>query len=206
MTDIDRIKAAFLIWCWVWLDWVNMMKRKWAPLSHSRTQTTACPFLCGVMNAGREGVRNSVLKTSLWYKQKQTPWLLACKWTIPTEHPLLVGGWVDSVPDPLLRKSGSTGNQTWDLWICGQELWPLGHRGSPSFWYVTKFPIRNSIAFMGVEPKRKMCWASINKPMKNIFHGWKVSQARNQCEASSRFAGQHTTPKHFDFSRLYCRR
>jgi hypothetical protein len=37
---------------------------------------------------------------------------------------------VDSVPDPLLlRKSGSSGNQTQYLWICCQELWPLDHRG-----------------------------------------------------------------------------
>jgi hypothetical protein len=40
-------------------------------------------------------------------------------------------GWVDPIPDPLLlRKSGSAGNRTWDLWICSQELWPLEHRGS----------------------------------------------------------------------------
>jgi hypothetical protein len=40
-------------------------------------------------------------------------------------------GWVDSVPNPLLlRKSGSAGNQTRDLWICRQNLWPVGHRGS----------------------------------------------------------------------------
>jgi hypothetical protein len=39
-------------------------------------------------------------------------------------------GWVDPVPDPLpLRKSGSTGNRTRDLWICRQKLWPLDHRG-----------------------------------------------------------------------------
>jgi hypothetical protein len=39
-------------------------------------------------------------------------------------------GWVNPVPDPLfLRKSGSTGNETQDLWICSQELWPLDHRG-----------------------------------------------------------------------------
>jgi hypothetical protein len=39
-------------------------------------------------------------------------------------------GWVDPVPDPLLlRKSGSAGNRTRDLWICSQELWPLEHRG-----------------------------------------------------------------------------
>jgi hypothetical protein len=39
-------------------------------------------------------------------------------------------GWVDPVPDPLLlRTSGSAGNQTQDLWICSQKLWPLDHRG-----------------------------------------------------------------------------
>jgi hypothetical protein len=39
-------------------------------------------------------------------------------------------GGVDPVPHPLvLRKSGSTGNRTLDLWICSQELCPLDHRG-----------------------------------------------------------------------------
>jgi hypothetical protein len=34
------------------------------------------------------------------------------------------------VPDPLLlRKSGSAGNRTRDLWICRQELWTLDRRG-----------------------------------------------------------------------------
>jgi hypothetical protein len=38
-------------------------------------------------------------------------------------------GWVDPVPDPLLlRKSGSAENQTRNLWIYSQELWPLDHR------------------------------------------------------------------------------
>jgi hypothetical protein len=37
--------------------------------------------------------------------------------------------WVDRVPEPLLlRKSGSTGNQTQGLWICSQKLWPLDYR------------------------------------------------------------------------------
>jgi hypothetical protein len=36
---------------------------------------------------------------------------------------------MDPTPDPLLRKSGSEKNQTPDLWICSQELWPLDHRG-----------------------------------------------------------------------------
>jgi hypothetical protein len=46
---------------------------------------------------------------------------------------------VDPVPDPLLHKSGSAGNQTWDLWICSQELWPLDHTdGSQSHKHLTK--------------------------------------------------------------------
>jgi hypothetical protein len=41
---------------------------------------------------------------------------------------------VDPVPDPLLlRKSGSAGNQTRDLWICSQEVWPLDHSGGQQF-------------------------------------------------------------------------
>jgi hypothetical protein len=36
---------------------------------------------------------------------------------------------VDPVPDPLLlRKFGSFGNQSRDLWICSQELWPTQRR------------------------------------------------------------------------------
>jgi hypothetical protein len=43
-------------------------------------------------------------------------------------------GWVDPVPDPLLlRKSGNAGNQTQDLGICSQKLWPLDHRGGRYF-------------------------------------------------------------------------
>jgi hypothetical protein len=39
-------------------------------------------------------------------------------------------GWVDPVPDPLLlRKSGSAGNRTQDLWVSSQKLWLLDHRG-----------------------------------------------------------------------------
>jgi hypothetical protein len=39
-------------------------------------------------------------------------------------------GWVDPVPYPLLlRKSGSAGNRTRNLWICSQKLWPLDHGG-----------------------------------------------------------------------------
>jgi hypothetical protein len=41
-------------------------------------------------------------------------------------------GSVDRVPDPLLlRKSDSAGNRARDLWICGQEILPLDHRGGP---------------------------------------------------------------------------
>jgi hypothetical protein len=40
-------------------------------------------------------------------------------------------GWMDPVPEPLLlRKSGSAGNRTQDLWICNQELCSLDDRDS----------------------------------------------------------------------------
>jgi hypothetical protein len=39
---------------------------------------------------------------------------------------------VDPIPDPLLlRKSGSAGNRTRDLWVCSQEVWILDHSCSP---------------------------------------------------------------------------
>jgi hypothetical protein len=39
-------------------------------------------------------------------------------------------GWVDPVPELLLlRKSGSVGNRTRNLWVWSQEDWPLDHRG-----------------------------------------------------------------------------
>jgi hypothetical protein len=32
-------------------------------------------------------------------------------------------GWMDPAPDPLLiRKSGSAGNQAWDLWVSSREV------------------------------------------------------------------------------------
>jgi hypothetical protein len=50
-------------------------------------------------------------------------------------------GWVDPVANPLLRKSGSAGNQTRDLCICSQDLWPLNHRGCPIFNHLNVFMI-----------------------------------------------------------------
>jgi hypothetical protein len=41
---------------------------------------------------------------------------------------------VNPVPESLLlRKSGNAENWTRDLWICGQELWPLDHRGDSPY-------------------------------------------------------------------------
>jgi hypothetical protein len=43
---------------------------------------------------------------------------------------LSLRGWMGPVPDPLLlRKSGSAGNRSQDLWVCSQKLWPQDHRG-----------------------------------------------------------------------------
>jgi hypothetical protein len=46
---------------------------------------------------------------------------------------------VDPVPDPLLlRKSGSAGYRTRDLWVSSQEVCPLDHRGDEDIVLVEK--------------------------------------------------------------------
>jgi hypothetical protein len=49
---------------------------------------------------------------------------------------------VDPVPDPLLlRKSGSAGNRSRDLWVNNQQLWPLDHKGggaNGNGWYYSE--------------------------------------------------------------------
>jgi hypothetical protein len=53
-----------------------------------------------------------------------------CYFSIQVAPRLSSRGKVGPVPVPLLlRKSGSAGNRTRDLWICSQKLWPLDHRG-----------------------------------------------------------------------------
>jgi hypothetical protein len=54
------------------------------------------------------------------------------------------------IPDPLLlRKSGSAGNRTWELWICSQELWLLDHRGDPVSWIFNK--IQNKRKYTNIQ-------------------------------------------------------
>jgi hypothetical protein len=55
-------------------------------------------------------------------------------------------GWVNPIPDPLLlRKSGSAGNRTQDLWICSQKLWLLDHRGGRRMlWWSINFKVFGS--------------------------------------------------------------
>jgi hypothetical protein len=56
--------------------------------------------------------------------------LIRFSWPEPLLFHLSSRGWVDPVPDPLfLRKSGSAGNRTRNLWIFSRKLWPLDHRG-----------------------------------------------------------------------------
>jgi hypothetical protein len=51
---------------------------------------------------------------------------------------------MDPVPDPLLlRKSGSAGNPTRDLWVCSQELRPLDHGGDLSTMSLGANPLCN---------------------------------------------------------------
>jgi hypothetical protein len=62
-------------------------------------------------------------------------------------------GCVDPIPDPpLLRKCGRARNWTRGLWVCGQELSLLDHRGGPTFLHrwgetskVTNLSVQNKI-------------------------------------------------------------
>ena len=65
---------------------------------------------------------------------------------------------MDPVPDPLLlRKSGSVGDRTRDLCICGQKLWPLDHRGGHKCIYtVYKCKAIPLQAWTGPEGSRKL--------------------------------------------------
>jgi hypothetical protein len=56
------------------------------------------------------------LDWSRYFSTQVAPWLSSQGWVDPMQEQLL------------LRKPGSAGNQTRDLCICSQELWPLDHR------------------------------------------------------------------------------
>jgi hypothetical protein len=64
---------------------------------------------------------------------------------------------MDPVPGPLfLRKSGSSGNQTRDFWICSQELWPLDHRGGDKYALYIHIADKKAIECL-LQPKQRIC-------------------------------------------------
>jgi hypothetical protein len=81
-------------------------------------------------------------------------------------------GWVDSVPDPLfLRKSGSPGNRTRDLWICSQKLWPLDHRGGlRNFQLIRNLEIKTTRVIFLDESYILWCTNSIKQSLA-VFQG-----------------------------------
>jgi hypothetical protein len=112
-------------------------------------------------------------------------------------------GWVIPVPDPLLlRKSGSSGNQTRDLWICSQELWPLDHSSSHILleWCVIKHRV-NCYIFRLVELRDLLVCRGIQLiillDLCNGFHGtpWASSGSSFQ-ESSKILAVHHSTSWH----------
>jgi hypothetical protein len=91
-------------------------------------------------------------------------------------------GWVDSVPDTLLlRKSGSAGNRTRDLWASSQELWPLDHRGGPTN---PSQPINgpgvtvlNTAALFSVVTGARRFWLGLLKRRFRRCSSWATSQS-----------------------------
>jgi hypothetical protein len=71
-------------------------------------------------------------------------------------------GWVEPIPNPLfLRKSGSAGNRTQDLWICSPELWPLDHREMNRF-------SNKAVLFLYAEPYAVLRIANGYTPLLDI--------------------------------------
>jgi hypothetical protein len=74
----------------------------------------------GVLRGQRSGIPTAINLTFL-------DW--SCYFFLQVAPYLSSWHWVDPVPDPLLLiQCGCARNRTWDLWVCSQELWPLGHR------------------------------------------------------------------------------
>jgi hypothetical protein len=63
----------------------------------------------------------SFLDQSHYFPFQAAPYLISWGWVYPGHDALL------------LKKTGSARNQTWDLWVRSQELWPLDNRGNHRF-------------------------------------------------------------------------
>jgi hypothetical protein len=110
-----------------------LLKKLWG-LVFQRTIPTERPPLVGEVSANfsgyrvSRGQRNESPRPLIFPFSRPKPLL-----SFQIAPQLSSRGWVDPVPDPLLlRKSGRAGNQTRDLRICSQELWPLDHRHGPA--------------------------------------------------------------------------
>jgi hypothetical protein len=101
-------------------------------LVRERTIPTERPSLVGEVNANFWGYKmlNCQHNVSL---RPCSRFLDRSRYFIFQVAPKLYSGsWVGTVPNPLLlRKYGSVGNRTRNLWICSQELWTLDHRDGP---------------------------------------------------------------------------
>jgi hypothetical protein len=82
-------------------------------------------------------------------------------------------GWVDPVPDPLLRrKFGSAVNRTHDLWVSCQELWTLDHRGDRRFdTDADGTKLVNKKHFQDAFPKPQTSWDQCVRSRGDSFEG-----------------------------------
>jgi hypothetical protein len=113
---------------WPALDYIVRKKRNFGALVRQRTTSTERPPLVGEVSANfsgerlSDGQRNESPRPLFRFSRPKS--LLSFQ-VVPQ---LSSRGWVDPVPDPLLlRRSGSAGKRTRDLWICSQKLWSLDH-------------------------------------------------------------------------------
>jgi hypothetical protein len=125
-------RAMLQTWCKA-KERIHKIKTNFVALVRERTIPTERPLLVGEVSANfcwqrvpRGQSNGSQQSYSRLSRLELLPFL-------SSSSSILLTRLNGPVPDPLLlRKSGSAGNRTQDLWICKQELWPLDHRGGQS--------------------------------------------------------------------------
>jgi hypothetical protein len=139
-------------------------KTSW-PVVRKRTIPTERPLLAAEVSANFSG------EGVTWSAQRiptdvNLSFLDRSRYSLEIAPKLSSRGWVDPVPDPLLRKYGSVRNRTRDLWICRQKLWPLDHRGGP-YWQIHTTFVR----------KTSLLWK--HKYVKNSIYTLRVWESKN---------------------------
>jgi hypothetical protein len=88
--------------------------------------------------------------------------------------------WVDPVPDLLLlRKSGSAGDRTRDLWFSSNEVWSLDHRRSQRTYRGSNIILKNNSNGPSLMVSlQTRCKVAISRHVRSV--GWTATGLRSQ--------------------------